>query len=353
MPQPKFKESFYKATPHLFDGEVFVLTKKEAEAVKGTVPIQVDATTYLNMWPTPPYRWQAFCGYLEKTSQLDPIMVDEKGYVLDGFATWFALAKLKVPAKDILIKVITHFKTDAEKITWMRSRKLARANLTKSQRKELEKAEIIAHPERGNNYQAQLLGVDHKTIGKYRQELEALGPKNGGIKWFDKLVGANGRKDQNPGNKPVPETKGKPRGRQANDDVAATPKTAEKPPQQGKDKLTPAEAKPKAQNASNAAPSPVEGDTDAKSQETQEVEKEKPISVQPPFDQPDKDRVAAVYAQNGPAPTPIQLMTNLIIPGLKKVAEGGVSENEVPFLANAIKEALALIEALKQKYAIS
>jgi hypothetical protein len=133
----------------------------------------------------------------------------------------------------------------------------------------------------------------------------------------------------------------------------------EKPPQQSNaNKPTPADAKPKAKSASNAAPDPgtkgpLEGESDAKPQEGQEAAKEEPISVQPPFDQPDKDRLAAVYAQNGPAPTPIQLMTNIIIPGLKKVAEGGVSENEVPFLANAIKEALALIEVLKQKYAIS
>jgi hypothetical protein len=92
------------------------------------------------------------------------------------------------------------------------------------------------------------------------------------------------------------------------------------------------------------------GGTDAK---PQEAENEKAINVQPPFDQPEKDRLAAVFAQNGPAPTPIQLMTNLVIPSLKKVAETGVSDNDVPFLANALKEALALIEALKQRYAIS
>jgi len=106
------------------------------------------------------------------------------------------------------------------------------------------------------------------------------------------------------------------------------------------------------ESASNAAPK-MEGESDAKSQQAQEVEIEEPIHVQPPFDQPVKDRLAAVFAQNGPAPTPIQLMTNLVIPSLKKVAEGGVSENEVPFLVNAIKEALALIETVKQKYAIS
>jgi hypothetical protein len=133
-----------------------------------------------------------------------------------------------------------------------------------------------------------------------------------------------------------------------------------KPPQPGKGKDKPAltSDQPKAESVSNAAPnastnSPVEGGTDAKPQEAPEAEKEKPINVQPPFDQTHKDRLAAVFAENGPAPTPIQLMTNIVIPNLKKVAEVAVSDNDVPFLANALKEALALIEALRQKYAIS
>jgi hypothetical protein len=201
MPQPKFKESFYKATPHLFDSEILVLTKKSAASAKDKALVQVDEDTFLNVCTTPPHKWQAFCDYLAKNGQLDPILVDEQGYVLDGFATWFALTSLKVAAKDVLIKVVTQFKTDADKLTWMRSRKLARATLTESQRIELVKAEIKAHPERGNNLQAQLLGVDHKTVAKYRQELEALGPKHGGIEWFAELLGANGRKDKNPGKK--------------------------------------------------------------------------------------------------------------------------------------------------------
>lgn len=202
MPKAKFKESFYKATPHLSDSEVLVLTKKSAASVKDKALVQVDDDTFLNVCPTPPHKWQAFCDYLAKNGQLDPILVDERGHILDGFATWFALTTLKVAGKDILTKAITHLKTDADKLTWIRSRKLARATLSESQRMELVKAEIIAHPERGNNLQAQLLGVDHKTVGKYRQELEALGPKHGGIEFLAELLGANGRKDKNPGKKP-------------------------------------------------------------------------------------------------------------------------------------------------------
>ena len=48
-----------------------------------------------------------------------------------------------------------------------------------------------------------------------------------------------------------------------------------------------------------------------------------------------------MYAQNGlgPASTPIQLMNNLVIPSLKRVAEGAINDDDVPFLSNAIHEA--------------
>src|SRR5262249_33197507 len=117
-----------------------------------------------------------------------------------------------------------------------------------------------------------------------------------------------------------------------------------------KDKATVPSDQPETQSGSDASPSAstngqATGEGTTNTQEAQEAEKG--INVPPPHDQPDKDRLAAVYAQNGPASTPIQLMTNIVIPNLKKVSEVGVSDNDVPFLANAIKEALALIEALK------
>jgi hypothetical protein len=201
----KFKQSFFEATPHLVD--VAVLTKKKAESVKDKVLVQIDADTFIAFTSTP--QWEAFCAHLDHDGQLDPVLHDEEGYVLDGFVTWFALIQKNVAAKDTLTKVIKHLKADAEKITWMRGRKLARANLAEPQRRKMVENEIKAHPERGNNFQAQLLGVDHKTVGRYRQELEDLGPKNGGIKWYALLVNAKGRKDKNPGQKPLPESKRK------------------------------------------------------------------------------------------------------------------------------------------------
>jgi hypothetical protein len=120
-----------------------------------------------------------------------------------------------------------------------------------------------------------------------------------------------------------------------------------------KNKPTPTSGQPATETPSNAPPnastdSTVKGETDAKPQ--QGVPTEEPIKIEPPFDQP--TRLANVFAQNGPASTPMQLMTNLVIPALKKVAEAGVSESEIPFLAKAIREAAALFDVLKQKYPI-
>jgi hypothetical protein len=99
----------------------------------------------------------------------------------------------------------------------------------------------------------------------------------------------------------------------------------------------------------NADGSPKNLVTTAQSANSKEPEGETPIAVPPPFDLPSKDRRAAVYAQNGPAPTVIQLMTN-VVTTLKRVTQSGVESDQVPFLTNAIQEALVLLDVLKQKY---
>jgi hypothetical protein len=93
----------------------------------------------------------------------------------------------------------------------------------------------------------------------------------------------------------------------------------EKPTPPAKDEDTPPSGQPEMEIASESAPSVstnavVEAETEVKSEATKDKPKppegqpepEIAIEVQPPFDQPVKDRLAAVYAQNGPAPTPIQ-----------------------------------------------
>lgn len=77
---------------------------------------------------------------------------------------------------------------------------------------------------------------------------------------------------------------------------------------------------------------------------------DKPIIVQQPFDQPVQDRLASVFAGNGPASTPIQVMTSLVIPSLRRVAGLTIGDTDVPFLAAAIQEALLILEGLQKKY---
>lgn len=80
---------------------------------------------------------------------------------------------------------------------------------------------------------------------------------------------------------------------------------------------------------------------------------EEPVIVKKPFDLPSKDRLAALYAENGPAPAPIQMMTSIIIPTLKRIAAAGVKDDDLRFLEKSIREATAILEGLKRKYALS
>jgi hypothetical protein len=52
---------------------------------------------------------------------------------------------------------------------------LARRRLTQEARRDLIRAQLIETPEKSDRQIAQGLGVDHKTIGSQRSELEVIG----------------------------------------------------------------------------------------------------------------------------------------------------------------------------------
>src|SRR5262249_33616083 len=115
-------------------------------------------------------KFAVFAATLQAQGQLDSILVDEEGNVLDGYARWFACVKegLGTPK----LQVVPGLGDDAAKITWIRSRKLARHHLTEKQRMAIVSAEIKAHPERSSSWTAKLLGVSVTTVSNYRSRLE-------------------------------------------------------------------------------------------------------------------------------------------------------------------------------------
>jgi ParB-like chromosome segregation protein Spo0J len=193
--QVTFKKEFYEAVPHLFEetGEVQVEVCKPEDSKPDWTRLhkQNDGKAVfliLRLDEKNESQFHAFKECIESQGQQDSILCDEQGNVLDGYARWFALKALGVPDKNIKVGIVKGLGSVANKITWIRQRKLARHHLTEKQRMALVQAEIMAHPERSNNWQAKLLGVSYNTVAKYRKILEALGPKDGGIKWLPRLT---------------------------------------------------------------------------------------------------------------------------------------------------------------------
>ena len=101
-----------------------------------------------------------------------PIEYDELGNVLDGYHRLKICGELGI--KDFP-KVIRAGMTEAEKLTHARKLNMARRQLTSEQKRELIRDQLKAMPEQSDRQIAKALGVDHKTIGLQRHEMEGRG----------------------------------------------------------------------------------------------------------------------------------------------------------------------------------
>jgi ParB-like chromosome segregation protein Spo0J len=209
----KFKEEFYRAVPHLYDSappskKDFTEASSEITVVRCKIGQELPQGHFLCKNPDGS-RWyfvqsvdkkaHLFDGFKEMLSaqrQQDPILCDQDGYVLDGFARWFALMKLGLDPNHQIVNA--HLADDAAKISWIRSRKLGRANLSERQRMQIVVAEIMTHPQRSNSWTAELLGVSRNTIIKYRERLE----REGLLSPVSNLIGKNGEEYHKP-EKPI------------------------------------------------------------------------------------------------------------------------------------------------------
>ena len=198
----KFNEEFYDAVPHLYDsattkGKNFTQAMSEVSIEHCGIG-QEDASGHFICKNPDGVRWyfiqskggtahkfDDFKDMLAVQCQQEPILCDQDGYALDGFARWFACIKLGIVPKYQIVNA--YLPDDSAKFTWIRSRKLGRHNLSERQRMQIVMTEITAHPERSNSWTAELLGVSRNTVTKYRKQLE----------WAGKLQNVTKRVDKN------------------------------------------------------------------------------------------------------------------------------------------------------------
>src|SRR5271166_1965701 len=98
-----------------------------------------------------------------------PIVRDEKGYILDGFARAKIAKELGYECPSVVAKGLT----EQEKRSQVRALNLARRHLDYHARRQVIADEMRENSTRSNNWIAKSLGVDDKTVASVRREMQS------------------------------------------------------------------------------------------------------------------------------------------------------------------------------------
>ena len=115
------------------------------------------------------------------------VIQDEKGHTLDGHQRERAAKELGI--KNYPIKVLAGL-TDEEKWHYALSINVKRRNLTTAQKRALIEQELKRTPDLANNWLAEIVGVDDKTVAAARRKLESASE----IPKLRKLRGKDGKR---------------------------------------------------------------------------------------------------------------------------------------------------------------
>jgi ParB-like nuclease domain len=114
-----------------------------------------------------------------------PVVRDEKGYILDGFARAQIAKELGYECLSVTVKGLT----EQEKRSQVRALNLARRHLDSFAKRQIIADELRENPRRSNRWIAKSLGVHHATVIAVRHELSATGH----VIHLDQLVGRDGK----------------------------------------------------------------------------------------------------------------------------------------------------------------
>ena len=115
-----------------------------------------------------------------------PILRDEKGFILDGFARAKIAKEFGYECPSVTVKGLS----EQEKRSQVRALNLARRQLDYAAKRQIIAEELKENPERSNRWIARSLGVHHATVIKVRNDLTSTGHDI----HFDQLVGRDGKR---------------------------------------------------------------------------------------------------------------------------------------------------------------
>jgi hypothetical protein len=98
-----------------------------------------------------------------------PVVKDERGYILDGFARAQIAEELGYECPSVTVRGLT----EQEKRSQVRALNLARRHLDHHARAQVIADELRENPNRSNRWIARALGVDDKVVGRVRAGMQA------------------------------------------------------------------------------------------------------------------------------------------------------------------------------------
>src|SRR6516165_11451056 len=98
-----------------------------------------------------------------------PVVKDERGYILDGFARAKIAKELDYDCPSVTVRGLT----EQEKRSQVRALNLARRHLDHPARTQIIADELKENPDRSNRWIAKSLGVDDKAVARVRAGMQA------------------------------------------------------------------------------------------------------------------------------------------------------------------------------------
>ena len=144
-----------------------------------------DQTKYCLLPPLDPETYAGLKANIAVNGVLVPVVKDEDGYILDGFARAKIAKELGYECPSVTVEGLS----EQEKRSQVRALNLARRHLDCCAKREIIADELKENPDRSNRWIARSLGVHHATVIAVRNELTSTGH----VSQLDGLVGRDGK----------------------------------------------------------------------------------------------------------------------------------------------------------------
>jgi DNA-binding CsgD family transcriptional regulator len=130
-----------------------------------------DETKYSLLAPLDPETYAGLKANIAVNGVQVPVVKDEDGYILDGFARAKIAKELGYECPSVTVTGLS----EQEKRSQVRALNLARRHLDHIAKREIIADELKENPDKSNRWIAKSLGVDHKTVGSVRTPMGATG----------------------------------------------------------------------------------------------------------------------------------------------------------------------------------